>query len=107
VVQNCSAGEAVVSGQVGRPFEVVLKKGRGMSRIERAWMLWIMAESVADDARHWVRSSVVRRERAQGLVEYAFSIISVVAIAVAFYALLQVAMTAMGQRAVTAVNDVK
>jgi hypothetical protein len=78
-----------------------------MSRIERAWMLWIMAETLADDARRWVRSSVVRRERGQGLVEYAFSIISVVAIAVAFYALLQVAMTAMGQRAVTAVNDVK
>ena len=78
-----------------------------MSRIERAWMLWIIAESVAEDARGWVRSSVARRERGQGLVEYAFSIISVVAIAVAFYALLQVAMTAMGQRAVTAVNDVK
>ncbi len=78
-----------------------------MSRIERAWMLWIMAETVAGDAQHWVRSSVRRRDRGQGLVEYAFSIISVVAIAVAFYALLQVAMNAMGQRAVTAVNDVK
>ena len=45
--------------------------------------------------------------RAQGLVEYAFGVISVVAIAVAFWALLQVAMTAVGQRTVTAVNDIK
>src|SRR5207245_8657952 len=67
------------------------KKGRGMSRIERAWMLWIMAETLADDGRRWLRSSVQQRERGQGLVEYAFSIISVVAIAVAFWGLLQVA----------------
>ena len=58
-------------------------------------------------ARRWLQSKVGRRAPAQGLVEYAFSIISVVALAVAFWALLQVAMNAMGQRAVTAVNDVK
>lgn len=78
-----------------------------MSRIERAWVLWIMAETLADDGRRWVRSSLHRRDRGQGLVEYAFSIISVVAIAVACWALLQVAMNAAAQRAVTAVNDVK
>ncbi len=78
-----------------------------MSRIDRAWMLWIMAEALADDAQRWLRLPERRRERAQGLVEYAFSIISVVAIAVAFWALLQVAMNAAGQRAVTALNEVK
>jgi len=78
-----------------------------MSGIERVWLLWIMAQSLADDGRHWLRSSVRRREPAQGLVEYAFGVISVVAIAVGFWALLQVAMNAVGQRAVTAVNDVK
>ena len=78
-----------------------------MSRIDRAWMLWIMAEALADDAGRWLRSPERRRERGQGLVEYAFSIISVVAIAVAFWALLQVAMNAAGQRAVTALNEVK
>ncbi len=78
-----------------------------MSRIERAWMLWIIAETLAEDGPRWLRSSVQRRERGQGLVEYAFSIISVVAIAVAFWALLQVAMNAAGQRAVTALNEVK
>ena len=78
-----------------------------MSRIDRAWMLWIMAGGLADDARGWLRSSELRRGRGQGLVEYAFSIISVVAIAIAFWALLQVAMNAAGQRAVTALNEVK
>ncbi len=78
-----------------------------MSRIDRAWMLWIMAEALADDAQRWLRSAERRRGRGQGLVEYAFSIISVVAIAVAFWALLQVAMNAAGQRAVTALNELK
>jgi len=78
-----------------------------MSRIDRAWMLWIMAAALADDAGRWLRSAEPRRARGQGLVEYAFSIISVVAIAVAFWALLQVAMNAAGQRAVTALNEVK
>ncbi|HEY1296995.1 MAG TPA: hypothetical protein VGJ60_28295 [Chloroflexota bacterium] len=78
-----------------------------MSKIERAWMLWIVAETLVTDGRRWLQSRPHRRERAQGLVEYAFGVISVVAIAVAFWALLQVAMTAVGQRTVTAVNDVK
>jgi hypothetical protein len=78
-----------------------------MNGIERAWMLWIMAETLADDGRRWLRSSLHQRDRGQGLVEYAFSIISVVAIAIAFWALLQVAMNAAAQRAVNAVNDVK
>jgi uncharacterized membrane protein YbhN (UPF0104 family) len=78
-----------------------------MSRVDRVWLVWIMAHSLAGDGRQWLQSSVHRRERGQGLVEYAFGVISVVAIAVAFWALLQVAMNAVGQRAVTAVNDVK
>ncbi len=78
-----------------------------MSGLDRVWMLWIMAEALADDGRRWMRSSLKRRERAQGLVEYAFTIISVVAIAIGVWALLQVAMNAMVQRAVTAVNNVR
>ena len=78
-----------------------------MSNIERIWMVWIVAETLMIDGRQWLQSTVHRRERAQGLVEYAFGVISVVAIAVAFWALLQVAMNAVGQRTVTAVNDIK
>jgi hypothetical protein len=78
-----------------------------MSNIERAWLVWIVAETLVIDARQWLHSIVHRRERAQGLVEYAFGVISVVAIAVAFWALLQVAMNAVGQRTVTAVNGVR
>jgi hypothetical protein len=78
-----------------------------MSGIDRMWMLLIIAEAVADEGRRWMRSSLKHRERGQGLVEYAFTIISVVAIAIGVWALLQVAMNAMGQRAVTAVNNVR
>jgi len=70
-------------------------------------MLWLMAEALGDDGRRRIRAWLKRRERAQGLVEYAFTIISVVAIAIGVWALLQVAMNAMGQRAVTAVNNVR
>lgn len=75
--------------------------------MERVWMLWLMAETLAADGRHWVRSSLHRRQQAQGLTEYAFTLISVVAICVGIWALLQMAMNAMGQRAATAVGSVK
>jgi hypothetical protein len=75
--------------------------------MDRVWMLWIMAGALAADGGRWVRSSLRHREPAQGLVEYAFTIISVVAIAIGVWALLQTAMNAMGQRAVTAVNNVR
>jgi hypothetical protein len=75
--------------------------------VDRVWMLWILAEALADDAGHWMRRSLSGRERGQGLVEYAFTIISVIAVGIGVWALLQVAMNAMGQRAVTAVNNVK
>lgn len=78
-----------------------------MSGMDRVWMLWIMVEALADEGRRGIRSSLKCRETAQGLVEYAFTIISVVAIAIGVWALLQVAMNAMGQRAVTAVNNVR
>ena len=75
--------------------------------MDRVWMVWIMAEALLDDGRRWMDSSLHHRQRGQGLVEYAFALISVVGIAVGVWALLQVAMNAMGQRAVTAVNSVK
>jgi hypothetical protein len=75
--------------------------------MDRIWMLWLMAEALADDGRRWIPFSLKRRDRAQGLVEYAFTIISVVAIAIGVWALLQVAMNAMAQRAVSAVNNVR
>ena len=78
-----------------------------MSGMDRVWMLWLMAEALGDDGRRRIRASLKRRERAQGLVEYAFTIISVLAIAIGVWALLRVAMKAMGQRAVTAVNNVR
>jgi hypothetical protein len=78
-----------------------------MSKIDRVWLVWIMAETLVRDGQGWLQSSERRRQPAQGLVEYAFGVISVVAIAIAFWALLQVAMNAVGQRTVTAVNDVK
>ena len=62
---------------------------------------------MAGDGRRWVESLMKRRDSAQGLVEYAFTIISVIAIGIGMWALLQVAMNAMGQRAVTAVNNVR
>ena len=60
------------------------------------------------DGRRWLQSTV-QPSRARRKVWWSTRsrIISVVAMAVAFWALLQVAMNAIGQRTVTAVNDVK
>jgi hypothetical protein len=78
-----------------------------MSGIDRAWMIWIMAEAFVEDRRRCLRSSLTRRDRAQSLVEYGFTIITVIAVAVGIFALYQVAMGAMGSRVLSAVNTVR
>jgi hypothetical protein len=83
------------------------QKGRAMSGMDRVWMLWVMAGAMADDSCRWMRSSVKGRQRGQGLVEYAFTIISVVAIGIAVWALLQTAMNSLGERAAAAVSSVR
>jgi hypothetical protein len=84
-----------------------MEEGQRMSVVDRAWVLWMMAEALADDGRRWAGSRLRARDRGQSLVEYGFTIISVIAIAIVVWALLQGAMTAMAQRVVTAVNNVK
>jgi hypothetical protein len=84
-----------------------MEEEQQMSVVDRAWVLWMMAEALADDGRRWAGSRLGARDRGQSLVEYGFTIISVIAIAIMVWALLQGAMTAMAQRVVTAVNNVK
>ena len=78
-----------------------------MSGIDRAWMIWIMAEAFVEEGRRCLRSSLIHRERAQSLVEYGFTIITVIAVAVGLFALYQGAMSAMGARVSSALNTVR
>lgn len=75
--------------------------------MERIGMLVSLALVLVEEGRASLRSVVLRRERAQGTVEYGAAMLGIAAAAVALWLLFGPALGQLGERMVGQVNSIK